>query len=69
MRSHCCLSVYRSVSVPTMGSRYQTMDKVQNPSNSEPLGKVYDRLCGLVVRVSGYRSRGPGFDSRGLQIF
>jgi hypothetical protein len=24
-----------------------------------------DRLCGLVVRVSGYRYRGPGFDSRG----
>jgi hypothetical protein len=23
-----------------------------------------DRLCGLVVRVPGYRSRGPGFDSR-----
>jgi hypothetical protein len=23
-----------------------------------------DRLCGLVVRVSGYRYRGPGFDSR-----
>jgi hypothetical protein len=23
-----------------------------------------DRLCGLVVRVSGYRSRGPGFYSR-----
>jgi hypothetical protein len=22
-----------------------------------------DRLCGLVVRVSGYRSRGPGFHS------
>jgi hypothetical protein len=22
------------------------------------------RLCGLVVRVSGYRSGGPGFDSR-----
>jgi hypothetical protein len=28
-----------------------------------------DRLCGLVVRVSGYRSRGPGFDSRRYQIF
>jgi hypothetical protein len=28
-----------------------------------------DRLCGLVVRVSGYRSRGPGFDSRTYQIF
>jgi hypothetical protein len=25
-----------------------------------------DRLCGLVVRVSGYRSRSPGFDSPGL---
>jgi len=22
----------------------------------------FDRLCGLVVRVSGYRYRGPGFD-------
>jgi hypothetical protein len=26
-----------------------------------------DRLCGLVVRVPGYRSGGPGFDSRALQ--
>ena len=28
-----------------------------------------DRLCGLVVRVSGYRYRGLGFDSRRHQIF
>jgi hypothetical protein len=28
-----------------------------------------DRLCGLVVRVSGYRYRGPGFDFRRYQIF
>jgi hypothetical protein len=28
-----------------------------------------DRLCGLVVRVPGYRSRGPGFDSRHCHIF
>jgi hypothetical protein len=25
---------------------------------------VFDRLCGLVVRVPGYRFGGPGFDSR-----
>jgi hypothetical protein len=28
-----------------------------------------DRLCGLVVRISGYRSRGPWFDSRRFHIF
>jgi hypothetical protein len=26
-------------------------------------------LCGLVIRVSGYRSGRPGFDSRPHQIF
>jgi hypothetical protein len=31
--------------------------------------KDYDRLCGLAVRVSGYRSRGPGFNYRPYQIF
>jgi hypothetical protein len=30
---------------------------------------IKDRLCGLVVRVPAYRSRGPGFDSRRYQIF
>jgi hypothetical protein len=28
-----------------------------------------DRLCGLVVRVPRYRSRGPEFDPRRYQIF
>jgi hypothetical protein len=28
-----------------------------------------DRLCVLVVRAPGYRTRGPGFYSRGYQIF
>jgi hypothetical protein len=27
----------------------------------------FDRLCGLVVRVPGYRCGGPWFDSRALQ--
>jgi hypothetical protein len=30
---------------------------------------MFDLLCRLVVRVPGYRSRGPGFDSRIYQIF
>jgi hypothetical protein len=30
---------------------------------------LVDRLCGLVVRVPGYRSRGFRFDSRRCQIF
>jgi hypothetical protein len=28
-----------------------------------------DRLCGLVVRVLGYRFGGPGFDSQALKDF
>ena len=32
------------------------------------VGSTCDRLCGLVVRVSGYRYRGLGFDSRRYQI-
>jgi hypothetical protein len=30
---------------------------------------INDRLCGLVVRVPGYKSRGPEFISRRYQIF
>ena len=33
------------------------------------LSDFFDRLCGLVVRVSGYRYRGLGFHSRRYQIF
>jgi hypothetical protein len=28
---------------------------------------IFDRLCGLVLRVPGYRSGGPWFDSQALQ--
>jgi len=30
---------------------------------------IIDRLCGLVVGVSGYRYRGPRFDPQRYQIF
>jgi hypothetical protein len=38
-------------------------------SSSSSSSSSIDRLSGLVVRVPGYRSRGPGFDSRRYQIF
>ena len=37
--------------------------------HNEELNDLSDRLCGLVVRVTGYRYRGPGFDPRRYQIF
>jgi hypothetical protein len=37
--------------------------------NLKDMGVLRDRLCGLVVRVSGYRYRGPWFESRRYQIF
>jgi hypothetical protein len=33
------------------------------------LREMGDHPCALVARVSGYRYRGPGFDSRRFQIF
>ena len=40
------------------------------PMNSRIWGIFQSQyLCGLVVRVSGYRYRGPGFDPRRYQIF
>jgi hypothetical protein len=39
------------------------------PGNFYSQAHLSDRLCGLVVRVSGYRYRGLGFDSRRYQIF
>jgi hypothetical protein len=36
------------------------MDKIHKPIDSDSLLTFHDRLCGLVVRVLGYRSGGPG---------
>jgi len=52
-----------------------TWDRLQNKctnskgvKNNTNFGQI-DGLCGLMVRVSGYRYRGPGFDPRRYQIF
>jgi hypothetical protein len=37
--------------------------------NFQKVGSDIDRLCGLVIRVPGYRSRGPRFDTWHYQIF
>ena len=52
--------------------RYNTLPnlfpfRLQNVLHA--VASANDRLCGLVVRVSGYRYRGPGFDPRRYQIF
>jgi hypothetical protein len=56
----------------------ERIDKVSNFTLFTGLGMPYtfwtyraiiNCLCGLVVRVPGYRSRGPGFNSWRYQIF
>ena len=65
------LSVVRS----SLGAVNSTLTDVEYNENllKEGINRITkcmnDRLCGLVVRVSGYRYRGPGFDPRRYQIF
>jgi hypothetical protein len=41
----------------------------EEEDKEEAIKKEEKIYCGLVVRVLGYRSRGPEFDSRHYQIF
>ena len=50
-------------------SRYRWKNIKADVTKDRVWGFGTDRLCGLVVRVSGYRYRGPGFDPRRYQIF
>ena len=55
-----------AIDFPSNGKRRYVLDR--NMVNI--FTYIYmDRLCGLVVRVSGYRYGGLGFDSRRYQIF
>ena len=49
--------------------RYNMLLGVDEDCNYLLTYSFMDRLCGLLVRVSGYRYRGLGFDSRRYQIF
>ena len=70
--SRSLLSFLVHILAPTYPTRQQLLDNLKEKRRywnciGEALDR--DRLCGLVVRVSGYRYRGPGFDSRRYQIF
>jgi hypothetical protein len=61
------LSIMSSCHLTLQSLHTDSVDTNQQKVKQEVLGR--DCLCGLVVRVPGYRSRNPGFDSRRYQIF
>jgi hypothetical protein len=74
-----------TIASPTLWENKETIPIIKSTSYKKPLRDIpclhfvtqvlygfrnwQDRLCGLVIRISGYRSRGPGFDPRSYQIF
>jgi len=58
-----------AVLLPAFLGNLKSMGYVLSTTEFSKLYLHFDRLCGLVVRVSGYRYRGPGFDPRRYQIF
>jgi hypothetical protein len=61
------LSMFRS-DWPSSEGHDQRFSKDESAFSQHILNKKH-LLCGLVIRVPGYKSRGPGFDSRRCQIF
>jgi hypothetical protein len=61
-----CISIYFFQVVEPIRSMFNHLARMMIIFRSSMIG---DRLCGLVVRVLGYRSRGPGFNSRRYQVF
>jgi hypothetical protein len=67
----CCMNAYDSVRREVLFNFYSEFSIPMKEVRliKMCLKETYDCLCGLVVRVSGYKSRGPRFDSRPYQIF
>jgi hypothetical protein len=61
-----CYEIWRFIAVATI-SRYWCSSELSNRIRVRYF--KLDRLCGLVVRVPGYRSRGPGFGFLRYQTF
>jgi hypothetical protein len=60
--------VFSKFTAPSAKETYQNADSAPD-ANTQLMFELRfnDRLCGLVVRVLDYRTRGLGFDSRALQ--
>jgi len=65
LRVHACVCVC----VCVLSGRGLCIGLITPPNQYYRLWFVWVWFCGLVVRVSGYRYRGPGFDLRRYQIF
>jgi hypothetical protein len=64
------LMLFRLSSLISPGScNYWNLACFLLSNNFEHLSSNHDRLCGLMFRVPGYRSRDSGFDSRCYHIF
>jgi hypothetical protein len=55
------------------GKQHRNVTRGHNDDNTEikiwAVNMNFDRSCGLVARVPGYRSSGPAFGSRLYQVF
>ena len=65
----CLLMFSNSLKMITIDRNVTELWKTVKKYINLTLVCLLDRLCGLVVRVSGYSYRGLGFDSRCYQIF
>jgi hypothetical protein len=70
-RSLCftSFSIRYSLIILSFEVMYYWCEQLKASLNKYRNSKYKNRVCGLVVRVPGYTSKGPGFDSRRYQAF